>query len=142
VLLRGETHLLRGFLYGMVFENLELECLPYRRSQCANALLKLCFIFESHIQRLWGRPGVGDAHHLPACCRVAVVVDGELWGSGPFAENHERRVDGDTSQPSQHAGATVEAVQVDVGSQEGILQSIFGVFAIPGDPFGNPKNLF
>jgi hypothetical protein len=49
---------------------------------------------------------------------------------------HQSRIDRNARQPSREARPSVEIPNVQEGSQEGILQRIFGVFAA----FGNPIN--
>ena len=53
---------------------------------------------------------------------------------------HERLIDRDAREPGVEAGISTKCVQVQKGSQKGILRHFFGIFAVPGNRLREPEN--
>jgi hypothetical protein len=70
-----------------------------------------------------------------------VTVRGNLKRGSFLSENHERRVDGDAREPSPETGPAVKVSHVNKRSQQCVLNCVFRVLTVPGDPMGSTKEL-
>src|SRR5271170_2425159 len=64
-----------------------------------------------------------------------------MCSAGPLAKDQERRINRDPRQPSPDTGTAVKIVEVNMGSQERVLQRILGVLTIVRNSLRDAKNL-
>jgi hypothetical protein len=81
---------------------------------------------------------IGDLPHAEPVLVLATAIDGDLRPPLSFAQKHERGIDADPGEPGGKLGSAIEALQVDKGAQEGVLQRIFRVFAVARDAVNRP----
>src|SRR5215469_14289982 len=70
-----------------------------------------------------------------------VQIGGNLAGIADLTANHERGIDDDPGEPGGKARPSVEAADMGVGTQEGILEGVLGVFAIARNVESDLKQL-
>src|SRR5712692_9093094 len=95
-----DAHRSCGFPYRALLQLLDLNCLPERRSQAANGFLQDSFLFALRVPPFRIRCMIWYfvAHAIRA--KIIGTDRGGLERSSLLPENHERRIDCDTCEPS------------------------------------------
>ena len=75
--------------------------------------------------------------------RAKIVGTGncDLARGSFLPEDHERRIDCDSRQPSREAGPAVKVIKVNKRSQQCVLNRVFGIFTISSDAIGRAQEL-
>ena len=118
----------RAVVYLLNFDD-GAECWP----QPMNGTLQMVFSFRSRIVLFRVDPTIG---HLPMLPRLALdpSIHRDLGMSALPAQNHQRRVDGNSRKPGGKGGSAIKVLQVNIGLQKSILKRIFRVLPVSRDP--------
>ncbi|HWY55635.1 MAG TPA: hypothetical protein VNZ03_14305 [Terriglobales bacterium] len=71
------------------------------------------------------------------CTRVAVLGERLDRGWFTFASDHQSSVQDDAREPGPEGGSALEAPQVEIPGEKGILDCVFGVLSIAKNAMGH-----
>jgi len=124
----GNVQNLRCFLEGQFLKLGDFDDRAHTRAEPTYGAVENSSALALHVGllRIWGT--VRDLK-----MQFRFVVRGNLARTTIFAINHEGRIHDNPREPCGKARIAVEVVEVHKGPHHRVLDSVFGVFAVPCD---------
>ena len=136
-----DVHQASRFLQGTFLQLSDLDDGANARTELANGVVQDTLLFALQKPLLGTRSMVRDLEMLTGLVGIVQLIGRNLAGIADLTTNHECGIDDDAGEPGGKARPTVEAADMGVGTQEGILEGVLGVFAIARNVEGDIKQL-